>query len=877
MQRKSLYFIILVFILMIISIPGYSTHNRAGEILYEHISGYKYKLIIYTYCYTLTEADRDELPLNCGDGTDPEILPRISKTYLDDGSNFGIANLCKNVYIGEHTFSGPGVYELYMEDPNRNEGVLNIPNSVNTYFALKTILTISSVVGNNSSPILLNAPMDMAALNKKFIHNPGAWDPDGDSLSYKISTCLSENGKEIVGYTLPPVTNEIYVDPYTGDFVWDAPSKVGTYNAAMTIEEWRNGVLISTILRDIQVEVIDTDNHTPIIDNIANHCVVADSCLEFKVTAWDNDIKDKVQLTASGGVFELENSPATFYTPNNWASNQIGYFRWQTIKDHVQRMPYEVLFRAVDNDVLVPLTDYRKAKITVIAPPPIITSISPTNSSIKLTWNNGGNDKASGYKIYRTKRLDNYQPGICETGLPAESGYELIKTINDINDTIFIDDNNGIGLATGFRYCYRITAIFPDGAESQVSENACSLLSRGTIIFTKATVNQTDKDNGEIYLEWTTPKDLDKSVVLPPYAYLLYPSLGIYDGIYTNPFEINGIEDTTFTHSNIDTYSKGSIYKITFTNRNQETGAWNSVGSASMASTVFLKLSCESQSIRLSYEADVPWQNDTFVIYRRDPGKMDFDSVGFSTDGTYLDKNLENDVEYCYKIKTIGFYSEEGLPTHIENWSQIACGTPIDTIPPRVKLNLQSLCSDAINKLEWYPDTIFGLDVAKYHVFYSETMDGSLEKIADLEPEILSYEHHPTKGMAGCYVVTATDLSGNSSDLESQLRSCIDACDYYRLPNVFTPNGDGKNDIFHPYPYQFIDHIDMTITNRWGHVVYTTNDPDINWDGTDKNSGQIVPDGVYFYRCTVYEHRLSGLEERNLEGYITIFTNKTDE
>ena len=224
---KNLFnLIFFTLILLTISLRGYATHNRAGEIVYKHISGYKYQITIYTYCYTQTEADRKSLELDCGDGTGKSTLPRISKSILDNNETLSFSYLCKNVYVGEHTFSGPGTYVLYMEDPNRNDGVLNIPNSVNVVFSIKTTLVINAVTGNNSSPILLNAPMDKAALNKTFVHNPGAYDPDGDSLSYRIATCLQQDGQEIVGYTLPPVTDSIYVNPKTGDFVWERPAKV---------------------------------------------------------------------------------------------------------------------------------------------------------------------------------------------------------------------------------------------------------------------------------------------------------------------------------------------------------------------------------------------------------------------------------------------------------------------------------------------------------------------------------------------------------------------------------------------------------------------------------------------------------------------------
>ncbi|MBO7438394.1 MAG: hypothetical protein J6U21_01810, partial [Bacteroidales bacterium] len=206
-----------------------ATHNRAGEIIYKHISGYRYQIIVYTYCYTLTEADRDELEVDCGDGTGKITVKRDGKgTLLDEINALSFTYLKKNVYYGEHTFSGPGTYVLYMEDPNRNDGVTNIPNSVNVVFAIKTTLKIDATIGNNSSPILLNAPMDKAALNKTFVHNPGAFDPDGDSLSYRIATCLQQDAQEIVGYTLPPVSDSIYVNPITGDFVWERPTQIGT-------------------------------------------------------------------------------------------------------------------------------------------------------------------------------------------------------------------------------------------------------------------------------------------------------------------------------------------------------------------------------------------------------------------------------------------------------------------------------------------------------------------------------------------------------------------------------------------------------------------------------------------------------------------------
>ena len=65
--------------------------------------------------------------------------------------------------------------------------------------------------------------------------------------------------------------------------------------------------------------------------------------------------------------------------------------------------------------------------------------------------------------------------------------------------------------------------------------------------------------------------------------------------------------------------------------------------------------------------------------------------------------------------------------------------------------------------------------------------------------------------------------------------------------NIFTPNGDGKNDNFtFSFKTASIAEFKCVIVNRWGIVVYQINDINDGWDGTDRN-GDPCPDGVYFY------------------------------
>ncbi len=75
----------------------------------------------------------------------------------------------------------------------------------------------------------------------------------------------------------------------------------------------------------------------------------------------------------------------------------------------------------------------------------------------------------------------------------------------------------------------------------------------------------------------------------------------------------------------------------------------------------------------------------------------------------------------------------------------------------------------------------------------------------------------------------------------------FEECDFeLDLPNVFTPNGNGENDLFTPIRSKGIRAMRTVVQNRWGMEVFSTNDPLIRWNGKGPN-GDPVPDGTYFY------------------------------
>ena len=68
-------------------------------------------------------------------------------------------------------------------------------------------------------------------------------------------------------------------------------------------------------------------------------------------------------------------------------------------------------------------------------------------------------------------------------------------------------------------------------------------------------------------------------------------------------------------------------------------------------------------------------------------------------------------------------------------------------------------------------------------------------------------------------------------------------CTFY-VPNSFTPNGDGLNDIFKVYGMGILE-FEINIHDRWGKLIYTSTDMSLGWDG--KINGEMSPDGAYAY------------------------------
>jgi len=835
-------FIILLFVYVWFSSPLWATHQRAGEITFKYISGLTYEVTIVTYSYAPSPADRYELTINWGDNT-TTVLKRNNGPEGQLGRQGEIVgpDIKKNLYSGIHTFPGASTYKISLEDPNRNYGILNIPNSVEVPFFIETELIINPFIGANASPQLLLPPIDQGCVNQPFIHNPGAYDPDGDSLSFRLVTCRGVGGELIPGFQLP--------------------NQIATNIGSTFTMEWRNGLKIGYITRDMQITIVTCNNSAPILAPIKDTCVEAGSKLQFKVIATDADT-NAIKLTAAGAPLEIAN-PAEFLSPKDSISRNTGIFKWITTCAHVRKTPYHVYFKATDDDKPVNLFDLKSISITVVGPAPKNLTTIPLGNTIQLKWRKNLCSNINGYKIYRRNGSYGYTPGYCETGVPSYTGYQLISTLTK-TDTVFIDNN----LSRGIDYCYMVTATYPDGAESFASNEACSQLKKDLPIITHVSIQKTETVNGKVYIAWSKPSEIDPKLTPGPYKYLIFRSDNLDGTVFSLIDSTSSINDTTYIDEPLNTKDHGVSYKIEF--YNNTLGNRFLIGPSQKASSVFLTLSPGDKKLKITINTLVPWTNVKFIIQRYNETTKLFDSIGSTILPAYTDNNLINGKLYCYKVKAIGTYGTAGITDPLINFSQENCGIPVDNEKPCTpKLAVNADCKNFQAVLTWgnsIPSC--SSDASKYRIYYRPPQSKDMALIDSTSQT--TFTHSNLLSIAGCYVVVGIDNAGNISAPSDTTCIDSDACGKYSLPNVFTPNGDERNDLFVPFPYSSVEKIDMKIVNRWGNLIFSTQDPAIKWDGKIQGSNQPVSNGVYYYVCDVYEITLNGVVKRTLKGSITV-------
>jgi gliding motility-associated-like protein len=119
-----------------------------------------------------------------------------------------------------------------------------------------------------------------------------------------------------------------------------------------------------------------------------------------------------------------------------------------------------------------------------------------------------------------------------------------------------------------------------------------------------------------------------------------------------------------------------------------------------------------------------------------------------------------------------------------------------------------------------------------------------------------SLQVNPQHTYAAKGIYTVTLYTGNQYGCTDTVSHTveIDPEFTYYIPNAFTPNDDGKNDVFNGKGQEIIE-FDMMIFDRWGELIYRTDNMNKGWDGRANDGEEIAQEGVYVYKITLRDFK----------------------
>ena len=492
-----------------------ASHIRSGEIRIERLpkSGLWYRFTVVAIRDTEGIKFGDQGVFDFGDGSTAEgpFDPpngNLVETPIGDPSD----NLSLVVFSFEHEYSFHNfIYNVSYREKNRNANILNMNNSLEAEFLVEASFDTDALIGgDNVSPIFTTLPIDFAGSGEQFIHNLGAYDPDGDSLSYELYIPKQDKqGGQVIdvfGYVYP--NDPRFYDDYNngaenggpptfsidnqGNLIWDAPGTIGEYTIAIKVTEWRK--LSNTIIpigysvRDMQVIVKEVDNEKPELPSIQDQCLTTEKDSGFDFTVIDLD-GDKIFIEIFGELGDND----VLVTPEDTAASPVNVnVKWNDACGFSTEKQIDVYLKATDFDFsndperrFVSLADYTNFKISLKASPPV--GLEPELGElgeVMLSWTNTTCNE--NVEIWRKLGPNNLEEQ-CDSKL---NGYRYVAHV-DGNQSSFTDNLQGAVSPMG-EVCYKVKS-----ANGMFSDEVCVTYDVSGPILTQA-----EYLDGHVNLEW---------------------------------------------------------------------------------------------------------------------------------------------------------------------------------------------------------------------------------------------------------------------------------------------------------------------------------------------------------------------------------------
>ncbi len=734
----------------------------------------------------------------------------------------------------------------------RNVTIANIQDPGNTGMALSAYIPDMNTYAVNNSPVFTNLAPTYICMGDYFTFDHRATDADGDSLIYSLVTPLTGGSPtDPVPPAAPPgfyppvdwmppynLTNimggspSTNINPISG-LLTAVPGSLGQFVMSVKVSEYRNGVKISELARDMQINVINCAVNFPpqvqvqsggqVINDTLTFYAGEQSCFNFNITDTNGSGlgQDIITVQASGSIFGggASNPPYATFSAGTGNSPITANICWTPGCNSGTGNTGSFTITATDNNAcpgpnITNKTYYYKILQGNSTPPNLRCVSVLSQNQIHLSWVNPPASKLGGFDYYVIERNDG-------------SGWNYLTTVTDSLTNFYTD--NTVTAAENQRYCYRLSTAktCPTFFVGLPGNEVCSILASAT---------QVNSVQANIlwnsYTAWT------------PQNYEVWT----YAGSASDKIA-NVLLDTAYTFTGCD--FSGFLRVLL---RDPLSGCVVSSGK-----TENLSLQdelpppndlCYATVLNDDSGNFIQWhqfQGDDFKQYRlmRAPyGSNSFSEVFRSTnilDTTFADYTaLTDSMSYCYYLE------QSDLCNNIQRSGK-------DCV-----VNIKGSGLDYRINLNWNGYSGWEPQVSGEELWLVEN-NVPVSIVETLNPGVTSFtDDNVTESRPiYCYRLRATRASGECTETWSNT-VCVSFPPTLFFPNAFTPNGDGRNDIFSPIGL-YAETFQLGIYNRWGTLVFTTSSPSEGWNG--KVKGIDAPEGVYVFKALVIGYKGETIEK----------------
>ncbi len=282
----------------------------------------------------------------------PTLISATCPTALTTCNGGTYTGIQEWIYTGIVTLPGPCAdWEFSYGECCRNTAITTVPGAASYNLYVYTLLNNLDAPCNNS-PTFSNNPVPFACVGQRFCFNHGATDADGDSITYQLITPLSAAGTPITydaAYSpQQPVISAppVIFNSVSGDICM-VPTQADVTVFAVLVSEYRNGVLIGQVERDIQLTVNNCLNVLPSMTGMDGmpfftKTICANVPFSFWVRTIDPDVTDTTYLTWDYGI-----PNATFTTFGG--RRDSGVFNWTPTIADISTTPHCMTVTVKDN------------------------------------------------------------------------------------------------------------------------------------------------------------------------------------------------------------------------------------------------------------------------------------------------------------------------------------------------------------------------------------------------------------------------------------------------------------------------------------------------------------------------------------------------